>query len=1030
MPTPELCNQFAQYILNRHHQAGVAEADIRAAVRDFLIETGLAEREAIDMEQSPASGWSGRVDLRTRDIIIEFKVRIGDQINPAEQHVTQLDDYLKAAVEGGRPQRFGILTDGKYWILRWPGMGPVRTQPPNAFTLSSAEHGLLLYEWLRDQSQALEERGVAPTDEDVKARLGDGPRFESHIRALTDLYQAKRDDPTIALKRDLWRSLLAAALGQVVEEEPDLDRLFVRHTYLSVVVGLAVQAAFGIEIEATANNDPVALLGGQLFVDQTGVSGVVESDFFTWPAEVGGDEWIRDLARRIGWFNWNEAESDIARILYESVIPADDRRRLGEYYTPDWLAREIVDAIVTDPLNQRVLDPACGSGSFIFAAVRKYLDAAKADGRTSAQAVGGLLDHVIGIDVHPVAVHLARATWTLAARDALEGAVEEGEAVGATVPVYLGDSLQLRAETSGLFAQQTVTIPVPDPPDSELEYNRELEFPRALVEQADWFDNLMTRMANAIENGEDPAWALDDEQIGEGADREMLEKTAALLKQLHEEGRDHIWAYYTRNLVRPVALRADPVDVIVGNPPWITYNKTQAVVREELERQSKQRYEIWAGGRHAPNQDIAGLFFARCVELYLESGATAGMVLPHSTLQTGQYTKWRSGQWGVLSVDLGERHAWDLERIEPHDFFPVPACVVFLTRTDPPGKPLPSHADRWRGKDSGPFTSEQIALTDTSGEFASAYGDRARRGADIFPRVLYFVNEQESTALVQAANTVTVSPRRSSQEKQPWKSLDDHRLKSQPIEVEHVFDVHLGETLAPFVLLEPLKAVLPLSKTSGQLVKKDGGWYGLDRLALGKRMRSRWRLINELWDGNKSRNNKLSLIERIDYVGGLREQRKGTLPKYRLVYGMSGHPTAAILNHTNVVLDTTLYGVPCSSLAEAQYLSAVFNSFVLERMLEPLMPKGQFGSRHVHKHPWRLPIPEYDDSDSLHVEIAQAGENAAAGAKALWDEIRAEREGTGQSTSVTVARREIRQWLSESKEGQRIEELVGRLLGG
>ncbi|MYD72796.1 MAG: hypothetical protein F4Y11_00490 [Chloroflexi bacterium] len=99
MPTPELCNQFAQYVLNRHNQPGVAEADIRAAVRDFLIETGLAEREAIDMEQSPASGWSGRVDLRTRDIIIEFKVRIGDQINPAEQHVTQLDDYLKAAVE-------------------------------------------------------------------------------------------------------------------------------------------------------------------------------------------------------------------------------------------------------------------------------------------------------------------------------------------------------------------------------------------------------------------------------------------------------------------------------------------------------------------------------------------------------------------------------------------------------------------------------------------------------------------------------------------------------------------------------------------------------------------------------------------------------------------------------------------------------------------------------------------------------------------------------------------------------------------
>ena len=597
MATPELCAERAQAILDRHDQAGVKEAEIGAAVRDFLVVTELAPESEIEMEQAPAEGSAGRVDLGTRDIIIEFKVRIGNQITPDPDHVQQLDKYLKVAVAGGQPQRFGILTDGKYWILRWPGMGPVSTQSPNAFTLTTPEHGLQLFEWLRDQSQALEERDVPPMEDEVRSRLGEVPRFEQHIAALTDLYQANHNDPTIALKRDLWRSLLAAALGQVVEEEPDLDRLFVRHTYLSVVVGLAVQAAFGIKIEANADSDTVALLGGQLFVDLTGVSGVVESDFFTWPAEegpaeVGGNEWIRDLAKRIGWFDWKQAESDIARILYESVIPADDRRRLGEYYTPDWLAREIVDAVVTDPLNQRVLDPACGSGSFIFAAVRKYLTAARDEGRTWGKAVDGLLNHVIGIDVHPVAVHLARATWTLAAREGLEGAVREGEAVNAAVPVYLGDSLQLRAATSGMFAQQTVTIPVPDPPDSDLEFNRELLFPRALVEQADWFDELMTSMASAIETRQDPKVTLDDHGIGEGPDREMLEGTAKLLQQLHEEGRDHIWAYYTRNLVRPVALRAAPVDVIVGNPPWITYNRTDAVLREELERQSKERYLI------------------------------------------------------------------------------------------------------------------------------------------------------------------------------------------------------------------------------------------------------------------------------------------------------------------------------------------------------------------------------------------------------------------------------------------------------
>lgn len=1029
MSDPETRIEYARPILDRHESAA-SEADIRSAVRDYLIQTGLAPESEIQQEEAPAPGESGRVDLRTRDVIIEFKRSIGNGINPHADYVKQLDDYLIAAVQGGQPQRFGILTDGKHWILRWPGMGPVSTSAPNAFTLANAELGARLYDWLRDQSQALEARGVPPTEEEVRSRLGEGPRFESHIRTLTELYEANRDDPTIALKRDLWRSLLAAALGQVVEEEPDLDRLFVRHTYLSVVVGLAVQAAFGIEIEATANNDPVALLGGQLFVDQTGVSGVVESDFFTWPAEVGGDEWIRDLARRIGWFNWNEAESDIARILYESVIPADDRRRLGEYYTPDWLAREIVDAVVTDPLNQRVLDPACGSGSFIFAAVRKYLAAAQADGRSSAQAVGGLLDHVIGIDVHPVAVHLARATWTLAARDALEGAVKDGEAVSATVPVYLGDSLQLRAETSGLFAQQTVTIPVPDPPDSDLEFNRELEFPRALVEQADWFDNLMTRMANAIENGEDPAWALDDEQIGEGADREMLEKTAALLQQLHKEGRDHIWAYYTRNLVRPVALRAKPVDVIVGNPPWITYNKSDAVIREELERLSKEQFSIWVGGKFATHQDVSGLFFTRCLDLYLRVGGLAGMVLPHSTLQTGQHQKWRTGNWGAVAANLGVREPWDLERIEPNTFFPVAACVVFAQRCEPPGRRMRSQADRWRGPAGGPFTHESIKLTDTSGAFASPYGSRARQGATIVPRALFLVQPEASQTLVNAANTLTVSPRRSVYEKPPWKELELPQLSNQPIESEHLFDVHFGETVAPYLSLEPRKAVLPLSKQDGELARQEPGWFGVDPASLGTRMRRRWKIINELWDEHKSNNNKLSLVERIDYVGNLSAQQGIDVKAHHyLAYAQSGRPTAASVT-TPCIFDKKLYWIECGPL-EANYLCAVINSDLLEAMLIDITTKNWAGkTKDVEKHLWRLPIPEFDDSDSLHVEIAQAGEDAAAGAKALWDGIRVEREGTGQPTSVTVARREIRKWLSESAEGQRVEELVGRLLGG
>ncbi|WP_264079245.1 class I SAM-dependent methyltransferase [Mycobacterium szulgai] len=85
----------------------------------------------------------------------------------------------------------------------------------------------------------------------------------------------------------------------------------------------------------------------------------------------------------------------------------------------------MVSQTVTDPLNQRVLDPSCGSGTFLFYAVRRFLAAADASGVSLADAMAQVSSQVIGIDLHPVAVALARVTYLLAlGRDRLNAANE------------------------------------------------------------------------------------------------------------------------------------------------------------------------------------------------------------------------------------------------------------------------------------------------------------------------------------------------------------------------------------------------------------------------------------------------------------------------------------------------------------------------------------------------------------------------------------------------------------------------------
>ena len=144
----------------------------------------------------------------------------------------------------------------------------------------------------------------------------------------------------------------------------------------------------------------------------------------------------------------------------------------------------------------------------------------------------------------------------------------------------------------------------------------------------------------------------------------------------------------------------------------------------------------------------------------------------------------------------------------------------------------------------------------------------------------------------------------------------------------------------------------------------------------------------------------------------------------RVAYNQSGAPTAALIQGNESLVDYTLFWITCCDIQEANYLLAIINSQALYEAVASLMPKGQFGARHLEKHLWKLPIPEFDAEDSLHAVVSEAGRVAAEGAAERLARLRQDR---GEVT-VTIARREIRKWLRESDEGKAVEEAVGALL--
>ena len=88
--------------------------------------------------------------------------------------------------------RMGVLTDGKDWLLRWPGAGQARMTRPYAYTLDDPDGWSHLYDWLRDTALVSLE-GILPDRDSIAEHFGpDSPAYQRDIETLRSLYQRER----------------------------------------------------------------------------------------------------------------------------------------------------------------------------------------------------------------------------------------------------------------------------------------------------------------------------------------------------------------------------------------------------------------------------------------------------------------------------------------------------------------------------------------------------------------------------------------------------------------------------------------------------------------------------------------------------------------------------------------------------------------------------------------------------------------------------------------------------------------------
>lgn len=941
----------------------------------------------------------GRMDALLGRTVIEVKTDLR-----RESYETQLAGYLRDRRVQTGSDYVGIVTDGALFAVHELAQDETSLNELGSYQ-PDAEQPFGLMRWL-ESVVALQDQ-LVPDIPRIRIELGrESILYIRAMRELATLWDRLSGHPEVVLKRQLWDRLLRVAYGT----EIDAPELFLQHTYLVILAKAVATSALAGSLPSSGKE----LLDGAPFRD-LGILNAIEADFFDWLLcdEERGDRLVLQIAHQAQRFDLSSIDIDVLKGLYESLIDPAQRHDLGEYYTPDWLASRICEAVIDNPLEQRVIDPACGSGTFLFHALRRLVAAGEAAGRPADAIVTMAGEKVAGIDVHPVAVIFARATWLLA----LAPVFAKGRPSSVSVPVYLGDALQWN--TRELLNKSELEILVP--PSTPGGTPTALRFPEDVIDKPQLFDETIDTMLRLAENGQ-PAKAMTDWLRGRdiGGDPKMLTETYEHLVRLNEEGRNHIWGYVARNLSRPIwlATARQKADVVIGNPPWVRYSALSKANQERL-KQEAGFANVWVGGKAATANDLSAYFFARAVALYMRRSGRIAFVLPYAAMSRDPYAKFRKGDFQYMAQPVAVRFtgAWTFPSdVQP--LFPVPSCVLFAEADRLP-QPLPAQVLRHSGH--LPMRDATSAMADAhlraiqddwpqdTGIATSPYGKIFKNGATLWPRRLVIVERQNVTGrLGNNPLAPKVRGRVSSQDKKPWKDINP---LEGPVEAEFLRPVYLGESIAPYRVLDHVEGIIAWNSNKQQIMDEDGAY------SIGKKLLGEWLGKAEaLWKEYGS--DKMSFAEQIDYFGKLSSQFP--LSKIRVAYSKSGsQPAATIIKDVHGILDNRLYYLAVNDIAEGRYLTAILNSETVRGAAEQWQSEGQWGKRDFDKAVFNLPIPLFNANNQLHRDLAEAASRAESVAATV--ELK-------EGEHFTRSRKRIRLTLIENGVAGEIEKMVSKLI--
>ncbi|MGQ9706387.1 MAG: Eco57I restriction-modification methylase domain-containing protein [bacterium] len=426
-----------------------------------------------------------------------------------------------------------------------------------------------------------------------------------------------------------------------------------------------------------------------------GITNFLEGDFFRWYIDAFEspelEDSIKEIVRELSEFEpatstLNPAATqDLLKKLYQYLVPQDIRHDLGEYYTPDWLAELLLNEVgYNGNTSKRLLDPACGSGTFLVLAIQRAKEKGHKEGLPPVEIAKRIVDNIWGFDLNPLAVIASRTNYLFALGD-LSGELRSFE-----IPVYLADSVlwpehigvqgelnfhgeHVKVKTSvGEFHVPSIWIK-----DKGFLIKESAEFVERFVK-----DNYEPEIAMKHFKEKGLVFSPYEEEV-ENFYKEILE--------LESQNKNGIWARFLKNAFAPMV--AGKFDFVVGNPPWIRWEYLSKKYREA----TKKLWDLYGLSIIKESKDTLGkgkrdfsmLFTYASSDYYLKDNSKLGFLI------TQEVFKSKGAGEGFRRFQIGDKEylkvlkAHDLVSVQPFEGAANKTAAIILKKGEKTEYPVP-----------------------------------------------------------------------------------------------------------------------------------------------------------------------------------------------------------------------------------------------------------------------------------------------------------------------------------------------------